>query len=60
MDAMSNVVRTTASKYGATLIEALIATDDDEWSGPDRLAARVLRSRLAQRRSRHARASRRS
>jgi hypothetical protein len=59
MDAMGNVVRTTASKYGATLIDVLIATDEDEWSEPNRLAARVLRSRLAQRRSRHARTARR-
>jgi hypothetical protein len=58
MDAMGNLVRTTASKYGATLIDVLIATDEDEWSELDRLAARVLRSRLAQRRSRHARAPR--
>jgi hypothetical protein len=59
MEAMGNVVRTTASKYGATLIDALIGTDEDQWSEPDRLAARVLRSRVAQRRSRQGQASRR-
>jgi hypothetical protein len=57
--AMGDVVRRTASKYGATVADALIAADEDQWSEPDRIAVRVLRSRLAQRRSREVQTSRR-
>jgi hypothetical protein len=56
---LGTAIAETASKYGATIVDGLIATDEDQWSEPDRVAVRVLRSRLAQRRSRQTRASRR-